>query len=443
MKTYQDLINASNKENFAFDVITEYKASTAYHNAIDGIKYSTGHNTAISNFRKLLYTITGESVPDNFSANHKCASGFLQRLTCQLSSYLLSNGVQFENNNVKDKIDPNIDTKLLNAAQDALIQGAVFGFWNLDHVDYFKASEFAPLFDEETGALRAGVRFWQISSDKPLRATLYEEDGYTDLISKKGKVSVVNEKRAYVIITKQSVADGLQIVDGKNYEGFPIVPLYANTAHQSELISVKSQIDAFDLIKSGFANDLDDASMIYWTIQNAGGMTDVDLAKFVERIKVVKAAAVDDEARAEAHTIDVPYQSREVYLNRLEKDIVKDFMGLDVESIQAGNVTATQIKAAYEPISEKADRFEALVIEHLLEIMKLAGVEDYPKFRRSQMANELEQTQMVIQCANVLDTETILNHLPFITVDEIPGILERMQKEEMNRFASVDDTGDE
>ena len=63
------------------------------------------------------------------------------------------------------------------AAQDALCQGAVYGFWNLDHVDYFKATEFVPLYDEETGALMAGIRFWQISENKPLRATLYEEHG--------------------------------------------------------------------------------------------------------------------------------------------------------------------------------------------------------------------------------------------------------------------------
>lgn len=434
MKTYQDLMSADNIERFVFGCINDYKASEAYESAIEGINYSTGENTAITAFKKLLYTITGEAVPDNFSANHKCVSNFLNRLTCQLSSYLLSNGVQFEKDETKEKFDKDIDSKLLIAAQNSLIQGAVYGFWNNDHVEYFKASEFVPLFDEETGALRAGIRFWQISAKKPLRATLYEEDGYTEYIKKSGDISILAEKRSYQLVMSGNEADGMEIVDGLNYKRFPIVPLYPNQYKQSELKPIKSQIDAFDLIKSGFANDLDDASMIYWTINNAGGMTDVDLKKFVERIKVVKAAAVDDEAKAEAHTIEVPYQSRETYLTRLEKDITKDFMALDVESIQSGNITATQIKAAYEPLSEKADRFEMMVIDHLCGLLDLAGIDDYPKFRRSQMSNELEQTQMVMQCASVLDTQTILEHLPFLTVDEIPGILERMQQEEMAMF---------
>lgn len=447
MKTYQDLMEVAEdrRHEFAFKAISDYKGSKMYAEALQGIDYSTGKNTAITNFKKLLYTITGEAVPDNYSANHKCVANFFERLTCQLSSYLLSNGAQFENDDTKDRFDVNIDTKLISAAEDALKQGVVFGFWNLDHVEYFTASEFLPLYDEETGALRAGIRFWQISDKKPLRATLYEEDGYTELMKRKSEMLILQEKRPYVITTAQSEADGIRIVDGANYASFPIVPLYANKAKQSELIPIKTQIDAYDLIKSGFANDLDDASMIYWTINNAGGMTDIDLKKFVERMKVVRAAVVDDEARAEAHTLDVPYESREAYLNRLEKDIIKDFMGLDVESISAGNVTATQIKAAYEPLSEKADRFEALIIEHVVALLKLAGIEDYPKFRRSQMSNELELTQMVMMCANILDTQTILEHLPFLTVDEVPAILERLQTEEMNRITSEPfvDGGDE
>ena len=436
MKTYQDLITSGDPQSFAFKVIDDYKASEAYETALQGIAYSTGKNTAITEYQKLLYTITGEAVPDNYSANHKCASNFLHRLTCQLSSYLLSNGVQFEKEQSKEKVDPMLDTKLLKAVQDSLVQGCAYGFWNKDHIEYFTASEFAPLYDEETGALRAGVRFWQIDTEKPLRATLYEEDGYTEYIKQNGEIKVLREKSAYKYTIAHTEADGARIVDGTNYESFPIVPLYPNNHKQSELIPIRSQIDAFDLIKSGFANDLDDASMIYWTINNAGGMNDIDLRKFVERIRVVKAAAVDDDAKAEAHTIDVPYQSRETYLNRLEKDINKDFMALDVEIISSGNVTATQIKAAYEPMSEKADRLEACIIEHLKALMSFAGVDDYPRFRRSQLSNEMEQTQMVMMCANILDTQTILEHLPFLTVDEVPVILERMQAEEAERIVN-------
>ena len=449
MKTYQDLEanRGSDLQEYVYACISDYKGSEAYKNAVDGINYSTGKNTVIMAYQKLLYSMTGEAFPDNYTANHKCPANFLQRFATQETGYLLSNGIQFQEDSTKEALGDKIDSKLHKAAKDAIIQGAAYGFYNNGDVVYFSASEFCPLFDEETGQLKAGIRFWQIDSTKPLRATLYEEDGYTDYINKNGKISVLQPKRSYKYNIVESEFDGMQILDGENYPEFPIVPLYANTRHASELIPIKSQIDAFDLIKSGFANDLDDASMIYWTLEGCGGMDDIDLAKFRDRMKVLKAAVVDGDqgARATAHTLDVPYQSREAYLNRLEKDMIKDFMALDIEVISAGSVTATQIKAAYEPLNEKCDELEYCIIEHIQGLLALAGVEDYPSFRRSQISNEMETTQMIMQCANILDNETILEHLPFLTVDEVPVILERLEKEEADRmpFTENNDEDDE
>ena len=446
MKTYQDLIaNKGDLQEYVYACISDYKGSEAYRNAVDGINYSTGQNTVIMAFKKLLYDMTGEAFPDNYTANHKCPANFLQRFATQEAGYLLSNGIQFQEEPTKEKLGEKIDSRLHKAAKDAIIQGAAYGFYNNGDVVYFSASEFCPLFDEETGQLKAGIRFWQIDPLKPLRATLYEEDGYTDYINKDGSISELNPKRSYKYNVAESDFDGMQILDGENYPDFPIVPLYANTRHSSELIPIKSQIDAFDLIKSGFANDLDEASLIYWTLEGCGGMDDIDIAKFRDRMKVLKTAVVDGDqgSRATAHTIDVPYQSRETYLNRLEKDMIKDFMALDVEIISAGSVTATQIRAAYEPLNEKCDELEYCVIEHIQGLLKLAGVDDYPAFRRSQISNEIETTQMIMQCANLLDKETILEHLPFLTVDEVPQILERLEKEEAERMPFIEDNSDD
>ena len=288
--------------------------------------------------------------------------------------------------------------------------------------------------------LMAGIRFWQIDDTKPLRATLFEVDGYTDYVKRKDKdMSVMNEKRKYIQFVKSSKVDGDVIFDGKNYPTFPIVPLWANPEKQSELVGKREQIDCYDLIKSGFANDLDEASMIYWTITNAGGMEDIDLAKFRERMKIVKAAVVDasDEGtKVEAHTMDVPYQSREAYLSRLEKDLYKDSMALDTEQIAAGQVTATQIEAAYEPLNEKADEFEMCVHDFINGILAVAGIEDTATFKRSQIVNRSEETSMILMSAEYLDDETILRKLPFLTEDEIEGILQRKDAEEIDRFSN-------
>ena len=62
------------------------------------------------------------------------------------------------------------------------------------------------------------------------------------------------------------------------------------------------------------------------------------------------------------------------------------------------------------------------------------GVEDTPVFKRNRISNQMEQTQMVVMEAQYLDDETVLQKLPNITVDEIPGILQRKGLENQNRF---------
>lgn len=442
-KTYQDLQAAEDKAAFILEAIREHKSSTMYMIAADAEEYDRQHNVTIMRYQKLLYTLSGVAVPDNFSANYKIPSNFFNRFVTQENQYLLGNGVTLENDANKEKLGKDFDIKLQKAGRDALVQGVAFGFWNLDHMEVFKLTEFVPMYDEENGALMAGIRFWQVAADKPLRATLYELDGYTEYIQRKSlSIQEMQPKRTYRQIVRQSAADGTEIFNLGNYPGFPIVPLWGNQHRQSELVGIKESIDCYDLIKSGFANDLDDASMIYWTLEGAGGMDDISLAQFVERIRTVKAAVVDGDsgAKAEAHTMEVPYASRVAYLERLEQDMCRDFQALDINSISAAAKTATEINAAYQPLDNKVDQFEYCVIEFLQGIFAIAGIEDNPTFKRSRIANQNEQTQMVLMAAQYLDDETLLNKLPWLTPEEVRDVLDRRDNTDMQRFGINDNT---
>ena len=441
MKTYQDFMKKSGseqeKQEFILEAINDHKQSGMYNLAADAEEYAHQRNSTIMNYQKLLYTVSGKAVPDNYSANYKLCSNFFDRFITQENQYLLGNGVTLENDENKKKLGKKFDQQLQKAGRDALIEGVSFGFWNYDHLESYKLTEFVPLYDEETGALMGGIRFWQLEHNKPLRATLFELDGYTDYIKKKNEeIKVLNEKRNYKQIVTEGGVDGTIIRDGGNYPSFPIIPLWASPQKQSCFVGMKQNIDAYDLIKSGFANDLDDASMIYWTIQNAGGMDDIDLARFVERMKTVRAAVVDGDAgaKAEAHTMDVPYQSRVAYLERLENDLYDDFQALNVKSLQGGQKTATEIAAAYQPFDNKVDQYEYCVLDFLEELFKLVGIEDNPTFKRSRIVNQLEETQMILTAAQYLDDETILKHLPFLTPEEVDEIQKRKAEEDLDRM---------
>lgn len=454
MKTYEDLLdvieNNDQKDviNFVKSAIAEHKGSTMYREAKTAYEYFCRRNETILKFQKLLYTLAGEAVPDNFSANYKFRNGFFPIFVMQENSYLLGEGVTFNDDNTKEKLGGDrFDNVLMKAGEAALWGGVSFGLFNLDHVDVFNITEFVPLIGEEDGALHAGIRFWQIDVNKPLRATLFEIDGYTDYIWRSGEEGkVLKEKRAYRQIVRESEADGTEIMDGENYPGFPIVPLWGNPLHQSEIAGLQEKIDGYDLIQSGFANDLDEASQIYWVIKNAGGMDDVDLRKFIERMKVVKAAVVDDSgSHAEAHTIDVPYAAREHALSEIKDSLYRDAMALDTDRLSSGNATATAIKAAYENLDLKCDRFEMCVTDFIYGLLHLIGVKDSPTYKRTKVINMAEDTNMIISAAQYLDDETILKHLPFLSPDEVNDIIKRKKEEEAERYKQTvyQNTGEE
>ena len=440
MKTYQDFLEVAEKSDrermeFVLSAINNHKDSDLYKQAVIAKEYDAHRNVTIANFQKLLYTLNGKVIPDNYSPNYKLRSNFFANFVTQETQYLLGNGVTLKKEENKAKLGAGFDTRLQEAAHDALVGGVSYGFWNLDHLEVFDVTEFVPLLDEENGTLRSGIRFWQVCTSKPLRATLFEPDGFTQYIRRSGEEMMILEpKRGYVAVEATSEIDGTELLAYQNYPGFPIIPMYGNRAKQSELVGQREAIDCYDLIKSGFANTVDDASVIYWTISNAGGMDEIDMARFKESMRRIGVGLVDDDgAKAEAHTLTIPVEAREALLSRISDDLYRDFQMLDVTKLQGGQKTATEINAAYQPMDNKVDQFEYCVIDFLQALFKIVGIEDEPSFTRSKVTNQLEQTQMVLLAANYLDDETILNKLPWLTQEEVAEILRRKAAEDIER----------
>lgn len=459
MRTYQDLSALNQDEGklkkFVFDVIEDHKASAAYKTADIAEKYYAKKNVTIMAFQKMLYNMQGQEVPDLWSANYKLRTHFFRRFVTQQVQYVLSNGVTFQKKDTKDKLGKNFDSQMQKAAKKAMVDHASFLFWNHNHVEVFcfadtpKDPGFVPLYDADTGTLRAGVRYW-IPDEKTTRATLYEEDGYTEYVKKEDKISVVAKKRSYKKTVISTKADGVSGEVSENYSAFPIVPMYANDLHESELEGHRESIDCYDYIKSGLANDIDDTSGFYWVLKNSGGMDDVDIAKFRERMHTVKAAVLDDDsAAAEAHTLDVPIAAREKMLEILKSDLYEDFQIVNVEAISASAKTATEIRAAYQPMDDKCGDFEYCLIDAIQSILSLAGIDDEPSFKWNRIANQTEETNMVMSAAAVLGDELTLKKLPFLTPEEVEDRLRDMGDAAMNRYTNPqnppqeDKTGDD
>lgn len=458
MYTYQDF-ERDRKTDLVTAIVTainKHTKSDLYLTAKSADEYDHQRNETIYNYVRMVFSATGTPIEDFTASNNKLASNFFHRLNTQRCMYLLGNGVSFSDNKeeirnldgdlvtvdtTKEALGDKFDTDLKKAGYNALIHGVTFGFWNVDRLHVFPVTEFVPLWDEDDGTLRAGIRFWRIDDEKPIIAVLYEEDGYTKFKSRANvgmDFEEIEPKRAYKMVISVSEEGGEEVVGEDNYGSLPIVPLWGSDLHQSTLVGMRHSIDSFDLIRSGFANDLTDCAQIYWIVENCGGMTTPELEKFRDRLKINHIAVADTEnSKVTPYTQDIPYAARKEYLDEIRAGLYEDFGGLDVHTIAAG-ATNDHIDAAYQPMDEEADAFEFQIIEFVQQILKFLGIEDTPIFKRNRISNQKEQTDMVLSASDYLDDETILTKLPFISVDEVPDILARRDQEIDDQFEEED-----
>lgn len=456
MLTYQDLLavpdNDRARAEFVQKTISDHKQSPLYKTARVADDYDRCRNTTTMQYQKTVTDLTGRAYVDPVATVHRSTSNFFNIFTTQINQYLLGNGVTWKNQ-AKERLGSDFDARLQQAGKAALCGGVAFGFFNLDHLEVFKVLEFAPLYDEENGALAAGVRWWQIDESKPMRATLYEMNGLTEYLWSNDKTLTISDnwtriddgvymqpRRAYILHEQGTEADGTKVYAGENYASFPIVPLWGNPHHQSELVGMREKIDAYDFILNGFEDDLDNAQ-IYWILRGAGGMDDPDLVQFLDRLRTVKAAAPAEGQDVQPVEVNIPHEARERLLERLEKQLYKDAMCMNPEDIASGAATATQIRAAYERQNVKADQYEYCVLDFISGILAVAGIEDEPTFTRSAIVNTQEEIQTLVMAAPYLGTEYTTRKI--LTMlgdgDQAEAVLRAVEAEAAERLGSAVD----
>jgi hypothetical protein len=445
IRTFQDFEAAPDKMEFILSAIGSYKGSDEYKMALAANEYDAQRNITITNAVKTLYSAAGVQKQDDISSNNKIASNFFNRLNTQRCMYSLGGGISFidpkeaskgKRDTTKERLGKHFDHTLKEAGYHALIHGRSYLFWDMDSVYEFTMTEFVPLEDENDGSLRAGIRFWQLNQSKPLNVVLYEEDGYTKYRSgKDGRLEEVQPKRAYKVTYHYTDAGDTVSIDEENYIRLPVVRMYASRLKQSTLVGMRAAIDAYDLIKSGFANDVMDCAEVYWIVENYGGMDQKDLAQFLDRIKLNHIANADTQSggAVRPYTQDIPYNARQAALAELRSGLYEGFGALDVHVISAG-ATNDHIDAAYQPLDENASDFEHWVSDAIVQLLELQGIEDTPVFRRNKISNQPEQVSMLVQEAEWLDSGTVVRKMPNLTPEEAEAAIEARRQEDMERM---------
>lgn len=446
MYTYQDLLEVGDNEDarmqFALACIEDFIGSPEYKFASEAKQYYEGINPKLQAYQKVVYDMRGLAHKDEVSPNHKIYSRYVFSAITEGTQYLLANGVSFDNEDTKNKLGgDDLDTELQQLLDSAQIYGCAWALWNGERITEMPFLQFVPLKDENTSAVKAGIRFWQIADYKPLRFVLYEIDGYTEYIREDGaEPRVLHPKRDYKIEVNHydsNIPD--EIVNSENFPDFPIIPLYY--INQKSIIwGNTAVVDAYDLLNSKMVNNIDEGNLVYWVLRNCNAMDETDDANFIANLirSHVMHADGDEGASAEPHQIEAPVGSTETGIARIKRLLDENFMTCDTESVRAGNVTATQIKAAYQKLDAKTAKAEYCVIEFLKRLFVVAGIDDSEKFtfQWDRTINRAEEITTILQCAQILDGETITRMLleTLGKVDIVEEVLNRQRTEEMQRF---------
>lgn len=449
MYTFQDLekysVDEASKIEFVKLAIQEHMTSPEYRMASKAIAYYRHENPDIADFEKVVYDFLGIAHKDTFSTNHKLANAYYPLIIDMGTSHLLANGIGFENIALKDKLGANFDKVIKDIFIDARNCGVSYGFYNGEKLIHFKFKEFKALPDEETGIIRAGIRFTQIDADKPLIAVLYEEDGYTEYVQPKdgemqfrkgadGKIG----KRRYNGVEYANELQGVYEVDTDEKSVLPIYPLY-NIQRQSAIAGNINILAAIDMINSGFINNVSEADMIYWILNGYNGMDAIDDANFLVHLMKNHVAHTENEEQSiTPHQVNVQYAANETGAARLKRMLFDNMRGVLTETLSAGNLTATAIASAYSAQRLNSGLLEDEVREFMQGIFRIMGEEETEKisFSYYETINSTESIANVLQSAQYLGESVTTRLIASLNgvIDDLPDIEKEKAAEDLQRF---------
>lgn len=445
MLTFQDLLAVGSSETkraeFLLQAIAEHENSKKYKIGQLAAEFYAGNDPILEKVKKIIYDLNGMAHKDYFSADSKLKTSYYQIFAMQTVSYSFGNGVAFDNEEIKKKLGSSFDTDINDWATYAVNDGEAYAYVTENKITPMSIGSdktkpiFVPLIDEETGAVKAGFKYWRLDDDKPLRITLYEPQGYTEYKQPYGeKLSAISGLKAYKgTVTKFGVFD--DVINAENVEGIPIVKLsFFND--QSYIANKDNMLTEYNALLSKLCNNSRENDLVYWIIKNCGGMDEIDDNAFLMKIIQSHVAHLDEGQEAEPKQLVAPHEGILAALETLRKQLFYNFAAIDFERMSGGNITTYEIKQAYANKDLYADRFEMNFARAMEQVLKLMGYEgETYRLTRSRLIDANGESQVILSEAPYFGEEVTTKRLC-----EIHGMIdsfEQIQEKKLSEMQSL------
>lgn len=236
----------------------------------------------------------------------------------------------------------------------------------------------------------------------------------------------------------------------------PFIPLFNNSAHQTDLVRYKGLLDAYNLISSASTNNQIDLVELYWMIQGYGGET----AKAIQqKLQINKAVSISDPSgKINAEQVTLNVSERIAWLDMLRRDIYHIGRGIDLNDEHIGSApSGVSLKFRYTLLDLKADPMISKLKVALKELswfitqdINLKNGTDYDytlikyDVHKSIIVNDTETVDIIQKSQGLVPDKMLLAQHPF--VDDVAQAYEDLQKqreENAKMFVADDDDKDD
>lgn len=464
--TANDLINMklmSDQDNLnttrLLDLIKTDLASPIKVEMAKGVSYYNSVHDILA--RKRVFFVDGEPEEDKVKANWKLPHSFHKILVDQKTAYIAGNPITItaaESEQYQEALDKFLGLKFDDVVNDWLTGASNKALeWIHFYIDeegncqylIIPAEQIIPIYESTyQNNLQFVVRYYTYelvtaaNQTKTLyKLELWSPETVTYYIQLEDETFTLdpeyNPNPAAHWTTWNTLTPEKR--EANSWGRVPFVPLFNNTQRITDLHTVKFLIDAYDLVKSDWMNDLDDFSEVIMVLKGYRGFTDEtkkgisELALFIRNLKQNKAIAVEEGGDATAIKSDIPVEAKERFLTLTRKEIFYFGEGVDVDKDQLGNSpSGVSLKFLYASLDLKANRlirkFKAAIQDFMWFATEWINKQNNTTYNfedvkltinKSIIFNEKEKIEELVASDGMMSLRTKLENHPLITnVDE-------------------------
>lgn len=457
-----------------FNLVSKYRISRFRNYCIQNKSYYDGENWTILHLPDRTYwsdrIVTDKNgmpiikengqpqrvnqlVKNPFVSNNRIAYGIFHDIVSQKVNTLNTETPTINTNNdniINKKFIKQLGYAFKNAAVEASICGRSWIYEDSQgNLTVFDTANCIPFYDNTTGILKALIRFIDIIgefnySKRSVIAEVYTEDGLT--IYEKTGLNIEEKQKltAYKFKTKSSII--FSEVQNIGMSALPIIEFKNNKEYKSDLTpSLKAKIDTIDLVESGFINNIEDFSDVFWVIktQMGGGMSEDDYTDFFANINKTKRIFAES---ATPEQFSIPHEARNKAVELLKQQIIEESGVIDSNGLVATQLTTTAIKAATMKLEQRVSDFEWYeneALDRAIELYKEYNNLEFEftiDFTKLLINNTTETIDNLVKIRNDISQETMLKQLQKLNiVDDWEKEIERIQTERTSSFTLIGD----